>query len=280
MIVKAGQQVLDPEYGPKIYVDSGLADKYRSVEIDAGALSENLQRDFPELDQSDWDNDIVLVTDKLHRRIGGLTTNALLFRNRSVRFVDSVRKGVSSLFLPINAPTIPSAKWMLAASRGHEVLTVLNLSADQLGRRFPDAFFGPDNPLRLSNILAHELHHTTSHLLANRVYREKEDDVRSHFNQGARIMVAIGTGGALAVGGFFEAVGDASEGLVQHLSGVGAMVAGLALAGTIVHRTAKGDKPSLETKLNLSEPIYGQGENCAQAYALATSDSWRGVVSI
>jgi hypothetical protein len=283
MIITAGQTYMNPVYGPRVWIDSGLRhEANRSVSIDTDALGENLQRDFPELTQADWDNNLVLVTDMFHKRIGGFTANVLSFRDsRSAQFIYGISRAVKTLASSIHSPVNPSAKWLLAQSKGHEVLTVLNLAADLSKIHDKEGFFTADNPLNFSQVLAHEIHHATGELLSNRILREQQIEYRRHANKVARYVGAVIGGGTAAFGGFLAAVETARDGVIPPLTSAGVMLGGVALAGAILHRGVTSDALSVEgTVLDIPDPEYGESERCANAYALASVSNWAGVVSL
>lgn len=281
MLISAGQQDLDPAFGPKIYVNSSLGEANRSAVIDTDALGENLQMDFPELTQSDWDHNIIYVTDTLHKDIGGFTIDVTGLHHRSGRMIYAGTNLARWLFSPLNSAEYPSAKWVLRQSLGQEVLTVLNLSSDLNNVDDHLGIFNSDNPPTLSNVLAHELHHATGMLLANRLNRDRQDSIRRLRNKAVLYMGGALGGITAASVGFITAIETLGDGVALPASSAGVMLAGVALASTTVYRAAKKDALSLEAAgIDVPAPKYSEGEMAASAYALATDDSWSRVVSL
>lgn len=280
MVITAGQEVMYPEYGPRIYVDGNLRVEHRNVTVDTEIIGNNLQYDFSELSQDDWQHNIVFVTDKLPEYYGGLTVNLLHENNfRSKRFLSSIANQVRYWF-DTSGIKNPSIEWLQAKARGHEVLTVLNIAGDHSDWK-GDEFYPTGNPPCVSEILAHELHHATGELQDNRISRDSLDDLRKHYNR-----VAMYAGGTLLTGGIglssLIALAETANlrlGAEPIEASAGAMVAGFTAATAIVYKGLHS--LSFEKSgLHWPEHLYGHGEDHAQAYALATRDRWLDVVRV
>jgi hypothetical protein len=266
-----------PEYGPSLYIDQSIDEENLPEEVNLRIISENLKRDFPEITQDDWDNCVVYLTDKLHDRYGGVTINTLAFRN------SVVARSLFNLYERFRKDHVetPTANWLIDHALGREVLTVINVRPDW--HTSPHGlFFDTQNPITYSGVLAHELHHATGQLQANRVLRSEIHRTKSTMNRlasglGMAATVMTVTTGGLIAGGYNAYPPSSNEPFAISMA---IAFGGLALAlggGYNIGKLSLASDDQLGF-MPAGNYEYGYGEVSADAYAFGLRDRWEGAI--
>jgi hypothetical protein len=272
-----------PHFGPAVYLQDDIADQYRSVEVDAVRMGENLRRDFPEISQEEWDTSVVHLTDQLPPYFGGYSANISQSRNSlSARIIQGKATRIGNFLL--SQPNVePTYKELEEMSGGRDIVVAVNLASDvdePVGKN--GRFFPPDEKLDVSTILSHELQHTVGHIAANRYYAQHKDKVNRLWRRVASHVGSAATGFAAGGVGAITAVMSLSPfAETTFFAGDGAMAAGAVLLVSpiylaIKHNTLWPEKMGIE----IPEPPYSYGEDSAHAYALAARESWRDIIRL
>lgn len=271
-----------PHFGPAVFIDDAVSSAYAATTVDVAKMGQNLQEDFPEVSQAEWDQSMVYLTDSLVPSIGGFASNMLLMRNsRAQRLLYGAGFALMRLF---NGANLPSQRKMEAFSQGRNVLVVLNLAGSP-----PDfgdasnAFFSQEHPLTRSIVLAHELHHAVVHLLANRTYANQLEEmdrysrrVALHAGSLAMGLVGIGAGASAA-----SAVALSTYNMEALAVGSGIALGGVGVVASTGYAALKHGTLAVEKfDLELPPHPYGQGEDCANAYARSMYHKWQNVVTV
>lgn len=283
-------ETISPEqehFGPAIRIDDTSA----GIEVDAVTLGENLQRDFPELTQADWDNTILRFTAGLGEGFGGLTADMMLLRSsRSLRTLGRLMHGIGHVLL--DRPRMPDYDNLDRWSEGRDVLVLVNTNSEMLeddGRNNPF-----NQEMDRSAITAHELKHAADHLFYHKVIAPQLEGIDKQAKSTLLHIAASGGGlsGVMAgLVGMFAATGPGNENLSwpwqnqEVFLGSGlTIMGGLALAAAPVylilkHNTLAAKKFGIEYPDMEEISPYGHTEEHVHAYTLATRHNWEGVVT-
>lgn len=265
-------------FGPAVYIDDQNGTKYTDVDFDVIKMGANLQHDFPDLAQEDWDRACLCLTGNLPGRYGGLAVNLLPMRNSvAARTLYNCAERVLSKVI-YGVPG-PSYKQIDRWSQGSDVAIVVNL-ATEFG--VPENGFLDESQNDFAMVVAHELKHSVDSLLANRTYEKYLQNINSQSRKVAAYVGCGATGLAFAAGGSIGAVfGLAALDGATMLAGGATVAAGAALVAAPLYSAVKYEALS-PGRFGIENParLYGVGELCADAYALATHDKWEDVLKI
>lgn len=265
-------------FGPAIYMDPAITNARQATKIDAVQIGENLQKDFSEVSQTEWDNVRICLTDQLEPAIGGLTVNMLTLNNSlAVRAMQGAGRVLSVVF---DDPPDPAPKYrQLHDWAGDaDILVLINLASQV---RTPDTrFFPVEDPMDEGIILGHELHHAVELIYHNSVPEEQLRKRRKYMRRVAAHMGLFALGSAVALLGGADLLLAIDESQAAELAGGVAIAGGATTAATAIYMGARYNANAMK-RLGIVKPAqpYGVGEDYANAYALATAERWRGLIT-